>query len=254
MRPVPQVAIDFVKREEACVLRVYDDARPNHILAPGDTALGTLTAGYGHTGGLSLGQDVTQAYADMWLEDDLAIAAGRLSGVIDEVVYSLTNNQYAALLSFVFNLGANPGWTIWKRLKAKEFDQVPLEMMKFVNAGGKKLDGLVKRRADEVVLWGTDEPGSASVTPPSSVTRKIATPPTSADPQPITKSRSILAAGGAAIASAPAAIKQVTDTITPYAAHSAWVQNALGYLAGLGAIFAIAAVVFMYLHKKKAQG
>ena len=64
MRPVPQCAFDFVAREEGCVLRVYDDARPAYVLQPGDKPKGTLTAGRGHTGFLSVGLPVSQAMAE----------------------------------------------------------------------------------------------------------------------------------------------------------------------------------------------
>lgn len=48
-------------------------------------------------------------------------------------------------------------------VRARQFDQVPGELIKFVNAGGKKLQGLVNRRTDEIRVWSTDEPGSEDV-------------------------------------------------------------------------------------------
>lgn len=257
LRPIPNAAVSFLQRHEELVLRVYDDAQPS-VLMPAQTK-GTLTAGYGHTGDLVLGQNVTHEDADSWLQDDdLPLARTRLYNAAgDEAIDELTDNQYAALLSFVFNLGANPGWTIWKRLKDKQFDQVPLEMMKFVNArqGGVlvKVQGLVNRRAAEVALWSKDEPGSVPDAPPSSVTRAVETPPTPADPVPASKSKTVIAAAAAAVTGAPSAISGVTKAMQPYADNSDLVQHVIGILALVAALCAGAAVVFMYLHKQKAR-
>jgi len=205
MRAVPERALEFLKGHEGLVLRVYDDARPRAVLRPGAEPDGTFTAGYGHTGPeVHPGLTVTREQAEAWLRRDAEQAAARLAARIGGVVDELTEHQYAALISFVFNLGARPDWTIWKRLRARQFDQVPLEMMRFVNAGGKKLQGLVKRRAAEVALWSTAEPGSVDASPPSSATRTGDTPPTPADPVPAAKSGTVLTA----ITSAAAAISE----------------------------------------------
>lgn len=270
MRPIPQIADDFLKKHEALLLRVYDDANPRVMLKAGVEPSGTLTAGYGHTGPeLHAGMIVTQAAADHWLDLDINIAATRLQGQIGAIVDELTEHQYAALLSFVFNLGAKPEWTIWKRLKARQFDQVPLEMMKFVNAGGKKLQGLVNRRAAEVAMWSTFEPGSLHETPPSSVTRIMETPPTPSDPIPAKKSATIWATITAPFLAAfaylhdwiigaflavkdwitPDTVNHGIAAITPYADKSPWVANALQGLAVAGA--ALAAILVL---RKKTEG
>lgn len=258
MRDIPQAAVDFIKREEELVLRVYDDAQPTVTLRPSVRVIGKLTAGYGHTGGLSVGQTVTETDADNWLvNDDLATARRRLYGAVgEEAIDVLTDNQYAALLSFVFNLGSQPTWTIWKRVRDKQFDQVPLEMMKFVNARQHgvlvKERGLVNRRTAEVVLWSTDEPGSKAEMPPSSVTRVSDTPPTSADPTPPSKSKGMIAAVAATVAGAPPAINSVVQAVTPYAEHSDYVKTMLAGLATMAALAAGATAVFIYLHQRKA--
>ena len=138
-----------------------------------------------HSTGLPYSATVTawRVRAEAWLREDLETAARRLGAVVSaEVVAELTEHQYAALLSFVFYLGASPKWTIWKRLNARQFDQVPVEMARFVYVGKTKLQGLVKRRAAEIALWSTEEPGSAPDAPPSSYTRAEATPPAAAEP------------------------------------------------------------------------
>lgn len=261
-RAIPRACFDFLQRNEELVLFVYDDAfYPPRKHRRGNPVKGTLTAGYGHTGPeLTSEMEVTQALAIQWLQADVEVARTRLGQRIGGIINELTDMQYAALLSFVFNLGANPTWTIWKRLCARSFDQVPLEMMKFVNqtqvVDGKKVlvkvNGLVKRRALEVQLWATAEPGSIATDPPSSVTRKAETPPTPADPVPPIKSGSIIATGASIVASVPIFAKQVIDAATPYT-QSEWVQTSVAALAFVAASASVLALVLMWMHKRNLQ-
>lgn len=261
-RPVPKAALDFLKEHEACVLRVYDDAHPNRKLGPASPVEGTLTAGYGHTGFLTAGMAVTQDMADRWLAGDAEHAAELVAERIGAVVDELTAFQYAALICFVFNTGAGKDWTIWKRLRARQFDQVPAELARFVNttrkdpATGKKvtvkLAGLVKRRAAETVLWSTAEPGSSALPQPSSVTREADTPPTPVEPD-AHKSAQLIAGAAAAVAGAPVVLNQVTQAIQPYAEHSAVVQQAIGVLATVTAVMAVAALALTWLKARQAK-
>ncbi len=73
----------------------------------------------------------------------------------------LSDCQYAALVSFVFNAGAGAlrSSTLRRRLNAGDYDCVPSELAKWVKATdpntGRKvsLAGLVRRRAAEGELW-----------------------------------------------------------------------------------------------------
>ena len=257
-RAVPQSCLDFLQDMEACVLHVYDDAQPTHVLAPGDKVLGTLTAGWGHTGNLNIGMDVALSTAQAWLADDASIAAAKLAAVVDqEVIDGLTEHQYGALVSFTFNLGANPKWTIWKRLNAKQYDQVPGELMKFTNQciDGKmvKVQGLVNRRASEVAFWSTEEPGSITAITPSSVTRKTQTPPTPSDPVPASKSKALIVSAVGVATGAVPMLDQVRDTITPYAEHSHYVHVALSGLAAVAALCAGTGIFYMWVQKQNAR-
>lgn len=270
MRAVPQSAVAFLREHEGCVLRVYDDANPRLMLQPGQRTAGTLTAGYGHVSpSLQIGQTVTQADADVWLLQDLDVAASRLFQRIGSVAEELTDNQYAALLSFVFNVGSGD-WTIWKRLKARQYDQVPVELMRFTNAAGKKNQGLVNRRAAEVVLWSTDEPGSADVVLTSGATRSMDTPPTPTDPQPARKSATLWGAvtapvlGVVAIAKdwvlgavqtiqgwlQPDTLNHGINALTPYSEKSHWVATAVQVL---GAICGAVVLYGVFKHKSEAR-
>lgn len=247
MRTIPARALAFVSEHEGVRLRAYRDS------------VGVWTIGVGHTGPeVYPGFPITLDQAMEMLETDLKTAAARLQSVVKrEVINDLTDNQYAALLSFVFNLGANPAWTIWKRLNARAFDQVPLEMMKFVNGRVKgqlvKIRGLVNRRAAEVALWSEDEPGSVDVELTSARTRDLITPPTPSDPTPPAKSAVLLTGAGGAIATAPAVIKQVQETLQPAADASPTLAQVVAFLSVVGAVLAALSLVLMWLHKQHAR-
>lgn len=253
MRTIPPAAVDLVARWEGKRLEAYPDPA---------TGGEPWTIGYGHTGNVKPGDKITEARARVLLKEDLKAAANAVHRKIGEaIVAELTDNQWAALLSFAFNLGTGnpkkPEWTIWKRLRARQFDQVPGEIIKFVNANGKKMQGLVNRRTDEIRVWSLDEPGSEDVQLTSLVTRNIATPPTPADPTPAHKSVSIwgaitapILAAGAWVAnliqSAPDFIKPVLDAINPFSDKSPIIQNVstalYTALAGISAFVAFSAL------------
>jgi len=73
-------------------------------------------------------------------------------------VDTVTQNQFNALVSFAYNLGSNAlkGSTLLKKVNANPNDPtIAAEFAKWVNAGGKKLKGLVRRRAAESELYFT---------------------------------------------------------------------------------------------------
>jgi lysozyme len=249
IRPVPQVAIDFVKAHEGCRLTAYLDSG------------GVVTVGYGHTGpDVHMGMTITQDQADQYLAADLATAAQRLENAVGEAcVTELTVNQYAAMISFTYNVGIDPKWRICQLLKAQSFDQIPAELMRFVNAGGKKLQGLVNRRADEVKLWSTNEPGSVPDDPSSSVTRAVDTPPTSADVKPLAQSKRFISGCVTFCATSAAAIApqiksgadSINQAIAPYVGQSSVLQGISSHLALVGALCAAVTVGFVVLQHQQ---
>lgn len=240
MRPIPPLAVDFVARHEGLALSAYRDVA------------GVLTVGYGHTGAeVTAGMKITRARARDLLAEDLKVAAGRLSARIGPVVDNLSEEQYSALLSFVFNLGANASWTIWKVLKARAFDEVPAQLMRFVKAGGKVIPGLVNRRAAECALWAAGHPEPADA-PPSSVTRAAPTPPTPADSKPLVQSKSFMTTAVAGVTTAGVAVGEVSRAVSPFAAQSEIVGRMVMVLATLGALLAAGAVVLLWLKRRSA--
>lgn len=197
-----------------------------------------------------------------------------------EIIARLTDHQYAALLSFVFNLGAGPKWTIWKSLNAGAFDQVPTQIMRFNKArvGGvlKTLPGLTNRRAAEVQLWNTPDedlpevaieqaiPLDSAPLPPSSETRRVETPPAPMPVKPLATSKTFLAqcataaaacagAAGVAVEQAKTGVDVVSRTIRPFAEQSAAVGEWLEYAAMAGAGLALLAVALSVIKQRGAR-
>jgi lysozyme len=137
--------IRLIKNFEGCELDSY--------LCPA----GEWTIGFGHTSDAGNphvvpGMKITRGEAEALLARDLKQYEDAVTRLVK---VSLTSNQFDALVSFTYNLGAErlENSTLLKKLNAKNYDAVPAELMKWTRADGKVLDGLVKRRRAEAQLW-----------------------------------------------------------------------------------------------------
>ena len=68
----------------------------------------------------------------------------------------INQNQFNALVSFAYNLGSQvlKGSTLLKKVNKNPLDKtIVREFRKWVNAGGKKLKGLINRREDEITMY-----------------------------------------------------------------------------------------------------
>jgi lysozyme len=110
------------------------------------------TIGYGHTGDVKEGQRVGRAKALKLLEADAAKGA---TAVRDLVHVALTQNQFDALVSFVYNLGAGSlaESTLLKKLNKGNYKGAAKEFQKWDHAGGVVLAGLTRRRKAEAALF-----------------------------------------------------------------------------------------------------
>lgn len=147
-RSVNAETIEHVKRWEGFRAQAYPD--------PGSRDGKPVTIGYGQTRRngrpIQLGETITEAEAAQWLLQELA----RVAGVVEQAVkVPLNDNQFGALVSFTYNVGDNAfkSSTLLKKLNAGEYDAVPGELAKWVNNDGKRMQGLVNRRAAEAGLW-----------------------------------------------------------------------------------------------------
>jgi len=143
---VNKQGIQLVKSFEGCFLNAY--------LCPAKV----WTIGYGstkYTNGKSVkqGDKITQQEAETLLSDTLDEFS---KGVSKLIKVELNDNQFSALVSFAFNLGvgALSKSTLLKKVNSNPNDKtIEQEFMKWVNAGGKKLNGLVRRRTAESKLY-----------------------------------------------------------------------------------------------------
>ncbi len=105
------------------------------------------TIGYGHTKNVKKGQTITQQQAEAFLQQDLAVA----EAAVNRLRLTLTDNQFAALVSFTFNLGAGN----LKKLLKNGLAAAPDRLLLFDHAGGRVLAGLTRRRQAERALFLT---------------------------------------------------------------------------------------------------
>lgn len=114
---------------------------------------GVWTIGYGHTGlEVKSGSVITEWQGGELLKKDIA----RFERAIDNLVkVPLNQNQFDALVSFVFNVGevAFSKSTLLKLLNAKDYTGAAAQFPRWNKGGGKVLPGLVKRRAAERKLF-----------------------------------------------------------------------------------------------------
>ena len=113
---------------------------------------GVETIGYGHTGGVTPGETITQGQAVAYLEGDVQSAANVVARCVE---IDLTPNQFSALVSFEYNTGALPGSPGLGCINARQFEQAWDEhfCLWTHDAAGNELAGLVRRRAAEKALF-----------------------------------------------------------------------------------------------------
>lgn len=113
---------------------------------------GVLTIGYSHTNNVRLDDVLTQDEAEKLLDIDIKIKENELNKLIKVPV---TQNQYDALISFVFNLGVGnlKNSILLRLLNQKNYKGAAQQFDRWVYAGNKVLAGLVKRRAEEKELF-----------------------------------------------------------------------------------------------------
>ena len=110
------------------------------------------TIGYGSTKGVHQGMVITQEQAEQRLMDDVQSACD----VVNSKVHTdLTQNEFDALVDFVFNVGAGnfAGSTLLKKINAGDMEEAALEFQKWDKAAGHVMAGLVRRRQAETDLF-----------------------------------------------------------------------------------------------------
>jgi len=115
-------------------------------------AADVLTIGWGHTKDVMDGTTITEKEAERLLDDDLKT----FEAAVSRELPTLSQNQFDALVSLAFNIGESNlrSSTLLRKAKANASDTtIRAEFMKWINAAGKPLEGLRKRREAEANLY-----------------------------------------------------------------------------------------------------
>lgn len=226
-----QRCIDLVKEFEGFSAKAY--------LCPA----GVPTIGYGSTTDVKLGQTITKEAAEKRLIADL----GYCERVVEKAVtVKLSQSQFDALVSFVYNVGEGSkersGFVRLKNgrpsslllaINKSRFLDVPAKMLEWNKAKGKVLAGLTRRRqaeADLFMIGISDEPMAQAVDSPD---------------KPLLKSRTLANASTAGVVGTALA---VAPAIEPAGQVVEIVQNnTQGFLIVLGIALLVFAAVAIYL-------
>lgn len=122
-----------------------------------DDGVGIWTIGFGTTiypNGIRVkkGDTCTEAQAKAYMQNDLKKFE---HAVNDAVNIPLNQNQFDALVSLTYNIGAAAfsKSTLVKKLNAGDIRGAADQFDVWVNAGGKRMQGLVNRRSKEKLLF-----------------------------------------------------------------------------------------------------
>ena len=143
------------------ILRTFEGFRPDaYYDLDNKKKKGKLTVGYGFTDNdipdLRPGYTIDKARAEQMLPDLINRKYG--PSVLGSVKVPLNDQQYSALTSLVYNIGpTNFGKsTLLKKLNSGDFEGAAEQFKVWNKAGGKTLEGLVKRRGAEEALFKGD--------------------------------------------------------------------------------------------------
>ncbi len=131
------------------LIKEFEGLRLEAYLCPA----GVWTIGWGYTKGVKQGDKIDLATAERFLKEDIEEAE---RGVERLVKVKLNDNQFSALVSFVFNLGTGnfQKSTLLKIININpDSANVGFQLKKWVYSDGQILPGLVTRRAEEEKLY-----------------------------------------------------------------------------------------------------
>lgn len=135
---ISNTGLNLIKKYESLRLTAYKDS------------VGVWTIGYGHTLGVLPGMVITSSTADSYLRKDVEL----VENALNKYNFKLSQNQFDALVSLFFNVGTGNIKNFTTLLRSDpNSEQVPEKIKKYVYAGGKILNGLVRRRAEEAELY-----------------------------------------------------------------------------------------------------
>ena len=148
-RPVETHLPQFIKNWE-------DFKDKGYYATEGEEKRGIVTVGYGSTGRVKHGEEITQEQADQFLREDIEEAERKVNNL---VTVPLTDNMRSALVSLLFNtkygsVRDSKALAALNKGDFKEFQkQAYGSNLGLVYGSGEKLKGLGRRRTAEKDLF-----------------------------------------------------------------------------------------------------
>ena len=139
------IKMTSIQKKAFDVITKYEGWKPSTYVCPA----GRKTIGWGFTSPEFIRKgSMTRNEADKILVSYIDSLSSYLDG---QVQVKLTENQKAALISFIYNVGRGnfESSTLLKKINKKDFSGAAQEFSKWTKSKGKTLSGLVSRRADE---------------------------------------------------------------------------------------------------------
>ena len=132
--------LSLIKKFEGCELEAY--------LCPA----GVWTIGYGHTKDVKEGDKINKEEAEYLLQEEMIEYEGYVN---DYVEVPLQQHHYDSLVSFCYNLGGGSlkKSTLLKVLNEGKYEEVPAQIRRWNKSNGEVLEGLVRRREAEAVMF-----------------------------------------------------------------------------------------------------
>lgn len=134
-------------------IKEFEGFRSKRYLCPANK----WTIGYGHVivdseRATLWNVELTEDQATKLLMKDLVRFE---DAVLEQVTVPLTQGQFDALVSFAYNLGDAKlrSSTLLKLLNAGDYDGARKQINRWVYSNGKKLEGLIRRRARETEMF-----------------------------------------------------------------------------------------------------
>jgi len=137
---ISEEGLALIKKFEGCELKAY--RCPANV----------LTIGYGHIKDVKEGDQITKEEANYMLQEEMIEYEGYVNDMVD---VELNQSQYDSLCAWVYNLGPTnfQSSTLLKVLNEGKYNEVPQEIKRWNKAGGEVLDGLIRRREAEALLF-----------------------------------------------------------------------------------------------------
>lgn len=129
--------IELIKKFEGCRLTAYKPVITEKY----------YTIGYGHYGAdVQKDMRITHSQAEAYLKSDLQ----KFEKAVNDLGFTLTQNQFDSLVSFTYNCGAG---NLKKLVKGRNLREIADALLLYDKSNGKPLKGLTKRRNEERTLF-----------------------------------------------------------------------------------------------------